>query len=47
MFLPRFIKKRWNEFIERLARENEKALGEKRLDCCNLNGTKIKKIGSG
>jgi hypothetical protein len=44
MFLLRFIKKRWDEFIERLGRENGKALGGKRLDCCNLNRKEIKKV---
>ncbi|KPU43145.1 hypothetical protein OXPF_33950 [Oxobacter pfennigii] len=31
------IKKRYNEFIERLAKENEKSFGNGRLDCCQLN----------
>jgi hypothetical protein len=37
VFLPRYAKRIWSEFIERLARENEKSLSSRKLDCCDLN----------
>lgn len=35
-FWKRF-KKAINEFLERLAKENEKEFGHGRLECCQLN----------
>lgn len=31
------IKKSWNEFLEKMANENEKSFGGGKLDCCQLN----------
>jgi hypothetical protein len=31
------IKKRWTDYLERLAKVNEEMYGDKRLDCCDLN----------
>ena len=31
------LKKRINEFIEKLAKANESEFGSKKLDCCQLN----------
>lgn len=31
------IKKRFNDFLEKMAKENEKAFGGEKLDCCQLN----------
>lgn len=31
------IKRRWTDYLERLAKVNEKMYGNKRLDCCDLN----------
>lgn len=36
------IKKRWNRYLLKLAKANEKEFGHKRLDCCDLNKTKEK-----
>jgi hypothetical protein len=37
------IKKAWNNFLEKLAKENEKSFGGQKLDCCQLNNkSKIK-----
>jgi hypothetical protein len=31
------MKKAMNEFLEKMARDNEKAFGQGKLDCCQLN----------
>jgi hypothetical protein len=31
------IKNKLNEFLEKMARDNEKAFGNGKLDCCQLN----------
>jgi len=31
------IRKRWNAYLERLAKVNQELYGNKRLDCCDLN----------
>jgi hypothetical protein len=42
MSLWKRIKEMFNAYIERLAKENEKTLSGGRLDCCKLNGEKVK-----
>jgi len=39
VFLDR-IKKMLKEYLEKMAKENEKAFGNSRLDCCQLNNGK-------
>jgi len=34
------LKKKLNEFIEKLAKANESEFGNKKLDCCQLNKTR-------
>ncbi len=31
------IKKRFNNYLERMAEENKKNFGNQRLDCCSIN----------
>jgi hypothetical protein len=38
MFIWRYIKRVFNNYIERLAKENEKTFAGGRPDCCKLNG---------
>lgn len=35
--MNRKIKKSWNAFLVRLAKENQEQFGSKRADCCDLN----------
>lgn len=37
------IKKKWVNYLTRLAETNKKIYGDKRLDCCQLNGHKYAK----
>lgn len=30
------IKKKWNNYLKNLAKENKKSFGDKRLDCCSM-----------
>ena len=39
------IKKSWNNFLERLAKENEEQFQGKRPDCCGLNKPQPKQGG--
>jgi len=41
----RRIRKAINNFLERLAKENEKSFGKGTLDCCQLNRAGIKSKG--
>jgi len=34
--------KKFNKFIQELAKENQKLYGSERMDCCELNKTKTK-----
>jgi hypothetical protein len=40
------IKKRWADYLARLAKVNEEIYGTKRLDCCDLNNKKKSHIDS-
>ncbi len=31
------LKKSWQEFLVRMAKENQEQYGSKRMDCCDLN----------
>lgn len=44
-FMFKRLKKAINDFLEKLAKENEKSFGKGTLDCCQLNkqGNLIKK----
>ncbi len=37
------IKKAWQDFLEKMAKDNEKAFGNGRLDCCQLNSKQKEK----
>ena len=34
----KILRKRWNAYLERLARVNQELYGNRRLDCCDMNG---------
>ncbi|MCK5157227.1 MAG: hypothetical protein KAQ69_12430 [Spirochaetales bacterium] len=34
------LKKKWNAYLERLTKANEKSFGSGSLDCCDLNSNK-------
>ncbi len=41
MFAPfKRIKQRWMNYLNRMARVNQKLYGEERLDCCDLSRPK-------
>ncbi|NLE24029.1 MAG: hypothetical protein GX625_01600 [Clostridiaceae bacterium] len=39
------IKKAFKDYLENMAKENEKAFGNSKLDCCQLNNKKRVKKG--
>jgi hypothetical protein len=43
MFIWRYIKRIFNSYIERLAKENGKTFAGGRPDCCKLNGRGAKR----
>lgn len=31
------IKKKWQNYLKKMAKENKEAFGNERLDCCSMN----------
>jgi len=41
------IQKKWNNYLDRLAKVNQDLYGNKRLDCCDVNQSKKQKHEQG